>query len=396
MKNRGVVLVVVLWVLVLVTALCLGVHASAAGRRRLAARDEDARRVEAGVLSAVATARAVVAADGRDVDELRDIWAAGDPAVFSGPVNQGRFAIVAGTGAAARAGLADEAARLNANTATVEMLAGLDAMDSTTALAFVTARTALEARIVADAGDPAAPPAGLTGPIATDDQLRRLLLDATDGDAAATDALLERLTIHSRALNQDADGRPRVNLNTATSAELTDLLAPWLDARQITAIVLARDQQPLVSVGELLTRPLTVLNGDGLPVPVTIPPDRFAAFVDRLAVTSATVLPGRVNVNTAAAEVLACLPGLDPTTAASLVRHRETADSAQLRSIGWLLTVLTADQFRQAAPHVTTRTAQFRFQASWTADRGSLAARATAVLERAGGRTALLFLERAD
>ncbi|MFW6146494.1 MAG: type II secretion system protein GspK [Planctomycetota bacterium] len=396
MIARGVVLVVVLWVLVLVTALCLAVHAAASGRCRLAVRDEHARRAEAGVLSAVATACGVAAADGLAVDGLRDDWAAGDAAAFTGSINGGPFTIVAASDGAVRPGLADEAARLNANTATAEMLAGLNAMDPSAATALVTARTALAGRIAAVEGDLTAPTAGLTGPIATPDQLERLLRRATGGDEAAIDALLDRLTVHSRALNLDADGRRRVNLNTAPPADLAGRLGAWLDVEQIDAIVRARDQQPFASVGELLTRPLTVPGPENQPVTVTIPRTAFATFVDQLTVTDAPVLDGRVNVNTAPAEVLACLPGIDTTTAAALIGHRRTADRDALRSIGWLLAILDDEAFRDTAPHVTTRTAQFRFEVAWTGDHAARAARVTAVIERAGGRVALLYLERAE
>jgi len=315
--------------------------------------------------------------------------------VFTGTINGGQFTITATDDGVARPGLADEAARLNANTATAEMLAGLDAMDPTAAAALVAARAALAARIAA-ATAPAAPPVGLTGPIATLDQLERLLREATDGDDVATEALLERLTIHTRALNLDADGRRRVNLNTAAPAELMGRLAAWLAPEQVDAIVRARDSQPFTSVGELLTRPLTVPGPEGQPVAVTIPPEVVAACVDHLAVTDAPVLPGRVNVNTASAEVLACLPGLDATTAAALVDYRRTADRAALQSIGWLLAVLDDETFRLAAPHVTTRTAQFRAEVAWTDDNGGRPAGATAVIERAGGRVGLLCLERPE
>jgi len=387
--NRAVILVIVLWALVILTALCLALHTLVRSRIWQAGRRAAESRHDQAVASAVALAREILAADGRDVDCLGDSWAAGGQAAFCRELNGGEVLLLAGPEAPLQWGLTDESARLNANTASAEMLGNLAQMTPAAAEAFVADRQALADHITALAADLAGPAAGLTGPIADPDQLRRML-----SAAGAPDQLADRLTIWSRAWNLDADGRPRVNLNTATAEELTARFGGELTQLQIRALLIARDREEFHSIGELLTRPMSAPDAQQRNVTVTIPRERFRRIVDRLTVTDAAILPGRVNVNTAPADILACLPGVDSARAADLVDRRGAIDSQQLRTLGWLLDVLTDPQFRQIAPHVTTRSAQFRMLAVSVESPSVPAAFARATLERRGGGIGVLHLER--
>ncbi len=71
-------------------------------------------------------------------------------------------------------------------------------------------------------------------------------------------------------------------------------------------------------------------------------------------------LPGRVNINTANATVLACLPGLDPQLAEAIVSYRES--SGDFENIAQLLNVpgLQRQQFEQVSPRVAVRSETFR------------------------------------
>ena len=82
-------------------------------------------------------------------------------------------------------------------------------------------------------------------------------------------------------------------------------------------------------------------------------------MVDRLTVTDAPILVGRVNVNTAPVEVLRTLPHLTGALASAIIDRRSGLTS-QLSSIGWLLDVLSDEAFAAVCPFVTTRTQQFR------------------------------------
>jgi DNA uptake protein ComE-like DNA-binding protein len=70
---------------------------------------------------------------------------------------------------------------------------------------------------------------------------------------------------------------------------------------------------------------------------------------------------GRVDVNRASAEVLACIPGFDATRAQKVVDTRTGIPSERLASPVWLVEegILTADQFEQAANFLTVRSFQW-------------------------------------
>ena len=70
--------------------------------------------------------------------------------------------------------------------------------------------------------------------------------------------------------------------------------------------------------------------------------------------------PGAININTASAEVLACLPGLTPETAQAIVSYRRSAGF--FANVAWLLKVdgITQQVFKQVAPFVCARSETFR------------------------------------
>ena len=69
---------------------------------------------------------------------------------------------------------------------------------------------------------------------------------------------------------------------------------------------------------------------------------------------------GVVNINTAPAAVLACLPGLDQELAEAIVGYRKS--TGFFSNIAWLLDVSGMDQskFKQLAPRVCARSETFR------------------------------------
>jgi hypothetical protein len=69
--------------------------------------------------------------------------------------------------------------------------------------------------------------------------------------------------------------------------------------------------------------------------------DEFASIANRITVTNGAYIEGRVNVNTASAAVLACLPGISdtPDLAQTLVTYRET-NPDKLTSIAWIVDAL--------------------------------------------------------
>jgi hypothetical protein len=86
-------------------------------------------------------------------------------------------------------------------------------------------------------------------------------------------------------------------------------------------------------------------------------------ILDQLTTTFEARLVGLINVNTASARVLSTVPGIGEGKAESVVQHRESLPPEQKSSVAWLYAdgTLTAEEFKLAAPHITTRSLQFSF-----------------------------------
>ena len=83
-------------------------------------------------------------------------------------------------------------------------------------------------------------------------------------------------------------------------------------------------------------------------------------IADDLTAGSGQEPPGAINLNTASAEVLACLPGLSQELAHAIVSYRKSAGF--FPNIAWLLKVDGMNQqiFKQVAAKVTARSETFR------------------------------------
>src|SRR5262249_35122279 len=85
--------------------------------------------------------------------------------------------------------------------------------------------------------------------------------------------------------------------------------------------------------------------------------DRFTTRTERQAT-------GLINVNTASAEVLRTLPGIDEALSDSIASARRNLRAEQRRTTAWLYQegVLDAGQFKKVSPFLTARGFQYHFQ----------------------------------
>ena len=419
-RRNGVVLVVVLWAVAVLAAVCLSLAGAGRLQQARVASLRDDLACEQSLLSAASLAKSLLLADPTSSDTLADEWSGDAPGEFTLSLAQGRVLLFVPGERQVRYGLEDESGRINANTADAEVLAGLPGMSPAVAEAFVLSRESLVGWAEAEDTPAAAP--GLTGPFATDAQLARALTEAfvDTGSIEApppgepTPAIVQRLmrylTVYTRQRNVDARGRRRVNLNTASRDQMSAALGDRLSEQQIQAILNSRQAAPFESIGELLTRSMKVLDQDGRERAVRIWPQEFRFVADRLTVTAAEILTGLVNVNTAPAEVLRCLPGLTDARAGDIIARRTASaypdTESDLQSVAWLLDVLDEETFEKLCPHVTTRSGQFRMHAEAIAGPATTAFAdgaeerravprtsryARAVFERDGGRCSVLM-----
>ena len=301
-------------------------------------------------------------------------------------------------------GLVDEASKLNLNTATRAMLLELPNMTPELADAIVSWRRAANAQ-TADASGGSAdnvyarldpPRANKGGLFESVDELRLVdgatlevlfgedtnrngALDPNEDDgeqSAPRDnqdgqlqpGLLEYVTVYSRQPNTKADGSRRVNIATTQGRQGLRqlLLSKGIEPQRVATIVNNSNgntgggggqggrggpggQQPpqpdLTSIAEfmLLSR---------------MTADEFVLIHSDITATTGNSTAGLVNVNTASAAVLACIPGIGLDNAATLVAYR-VAHPDVLTSMAWLPQVLSNAGIRRAGPFITDQSYQF-------------------------------------
>ena len=387
--DSGLILVAVLWISAILTAVCLTLAAATfLGQSQLTGRHGELAADNA-MFSAVAAAKAIVLADDPFWDAPAEPWAAGDVETFTIELQDVAAEIFSPLPGGDRLGLEDESARMNANTASAAMLGKLPGLSAGVATAFVELRDRALAQ--GDVSEPLRPLSGVSRPFATQAQLAVALAasftrersypiradspaagpvppagpEEDDSDLAAqVEGVLRYLTVYTRQRNVDSRGRPRVNINTATESELTEVLATALSQEEIEAVLNARADRAFGSIGSLLTRPMYITDEWGREKPVRIDRAAFQQIADRLTVTDRKILTGLVNVNTAAAEVLRALPGVSQADAARIESSRNSLRSEDLRDraegIAWLLDVVGDETFAAVCSLVTTRSQQFR------------------------------------
>lgn len=93
-----------------------------------------------------------------------------------------------------------------------------------------------------------------------------------------------------------------------------------------------------------------------------VPPGDWAEALDALCTSDDDYVLGRVDLNTAPAEALACVPGIDEAMAEEIVAARERLDESQRTSVAWPAAegIVPEEQFQEAVPWLTTRAMQWR------------------------------------
>ncbi|MCZ7640278.1 MAG: hypothetical protein M5U12_32015 [Verrucomicrobia bacterium] len=88
-------------------------------------------------------------------------------------------------------------------------------------------------------------------------------------------------------------------------------------------------------------------------------------MLDQCTATNTTRLEGLININTAPLPVLTALPFIGETLADTIVASRPGLTPDEAQTPAWLYRrgLVTADQFKAMAPHLTTRSRQFSFRA---------------------------------
>jgi type II secretory pathway component PulK len=197
--------------------------------------------------------------------------------------------------------------------------------------------------------------------LAGDDVNRNGVLDANERDAngngQADPGAMEYFTVYSRQPNTHSDGTSLTNVNNR--ADLQALLTDRLGASRATQILGQPGQaNPAPNVATYTSvLDYYIQNRNQMTA------DEFAQIYNDITATNSTAFAvGRINVNTASAAVLACLPGMSTDMAQQLVSYRES-NPTKLTSIAWIVDALGANNAALTTlargDYVTTHTYQF-------------------------------------
>ena len=263
-------------------------------------------------------------------------------------------------------GLVDEASKLNLNSASAAMLANLPGMTADLAQAIVdwrhtqgTAATDGSSSITLgtvkgapfESVDELELVNGGTDPsvLYGDDANLNHVIDPEENTISSlgqfNSGLLEYVTVFSREPNTQSDGTRRVNITNPTSNALRQLLAQTLgSARSQQIMNRLRGAGRVRSVLEFSVKAgLSVTELDQLTPKITMKGGSYAV--------------GLINVNTASAAVLACVPGITTDLANAIVAARTTPTSGVTTNLAWVQPIL-GSAITQAGPWLTAQSYQ--------------------------------------
>ena len=289
-------------------------------------------------------------------------------------------------------GLVDEGAKLNLNTATAAMLNKLPRMSVELGAAVVDwrdedsdpsengAEDELYARLNPPYRCKNAPfesieelrmVYGFTHDILYDEDANmNAVLDRNEDDEDATspndnhDGVLNRgvlayVTVHSKQPNTRTNGDAKINIATVDTQGLARLMTEaGISAERVPQVLLRFSTNAPPPGGTNQPGPAPSgnnTNGSVLQFYVRsgLTTEEFHLIENDLTISTNTVIEGLVNVNTATATVLACLPGLDAEKADALIATRSGTDTQH--SIAWLKDAIEAQVVEQLGPFITGR-----------------------------------------
>ena len=404
-KQRGLVLVTVLWVVVLLIIMTATMARTSRLHTKLSYYQSQSIRCQWGARAGLETALALLDKDIKTSDSKADIWCD----------NKEQLQDIALDGCSFSVRVVDESGKLNVNTATKEQLMALPHMTEAVADAIIDWRDKNHTpgsqgvetgyyRNLNFSYDCSNAPfktirellliKGVTEQLFYGEDINlngKLDYNEKDGDTNwppdnADDTLdcgwISFLTCYSYDDNTDGAGNKRVNINTADEKTLTSKLqisagqARWIidnRKKKFKSVADLLDSNRKSSPGNQVNTkpkrnpardrsPKRGSSGNQIP-PEPLTKDVFVRIVDRITVSNGKKNNARVNINTAPLEVLSALFGRSDQArelAWSIIDKREALPMG-FSSVAGLLDIekLSMDQFKKIVDIVTVRSSVF-------------------------------------
>ncbi len=239
-----------------------------------------------------------------------------------------------------------------------------------------------------------------------EDRNRNGILDPDESDenrdGVAKAGLLGLVTVFSREPNTYSNGVARINIRILTSATsgFREMLENALGSGKADPVL----QRLGISGGGgggrggggqsttvNFTSPLDFYRRSGLT------PEEFALISDQITVVEGDYIEGRVNINTAPAAVLSCLPGLaeSPDLVTTIINYR-LSNPDKLDSVAWLVDAIGQNNEEvlsklQAQDCITTRSYQFTADVAATGAFGRGYRRSQFVIDSSTGVSKVVY-----
>ena len=462
-NERGLSLVATLWILTILSVLATQLLHSVYLDRRVQANFADRTKYHFAAKAGFEYTAAMLRGDETPFDSLGEDWAV---AVEDG-IEDG---MIEGNLLRYQVHITDESSKVNINTAEASTIQGLlellghqDNQSTNQSLA----DSIIASRPFRTVRDLARAP-GMTAALLYGRQESTVAgLGIDEAETQNVGGLIEFTTVYSVDVNTDAGGQNRLNIKSAEAPQLTQLRGnnnqPVFSQGEAESLIQQRDS--IESIGDVLnlkaiseqlfnsirdkirtdgdegTEGLVNINTadanqlqtlDGIDQGIAnriinhrntqgnfqnaeairdvnlVTTDEFKSMVDKISTTDDEILDGLINVNTASAEILQLLPGMDASKAQAIITRRESEpeDSQQTQSqpqdeiegnpftdIGQLLDVegIDTNTFRQIAGLVAYRSHGFLVEATGIDARGTTIASCIGVIDRTGQTVTLKY-----
>ena len=384
-KSQGIILIVVLWLLVILSALALGFGHSMLVEYRITTNDMDRIKTMELAKSGVERSIAVLATDSTEKSTINSPWRAGTDSFQNVALGDGTYSIfyisLAEDNQPAY-GMVDENSKLNLNTVTKEQLMKLPGVDEIIADSIIDWRSPTAKASAFGAKDEyytqLNPPYKCkNGPFDSVEELLMVkgvtpqllfgedanhngIMDANENDGDQSfppdnaDGQLDRglypyLTVYSYDPNQALDGTRRTNINTASQRQMRRLTQFGLTNQDITNIMNYRNRnRSFKNSGELL-------NVSGMNY------TKYGKVADYITMNDREKEVGLVNINTAPRTVLIALFEGSEEKSQKVLDYRNGTDAAY-KDMGTLAKSLGNSAYIPISDKVTLRSSQFTIQ----------------------------------
>lgn len=338
-NERGLSLVATLWILTILSVLATQLLHSVYLERRVQANLADRTKFHFAARAGFEYTVAMLRGDSTPFDSLGEDWAV----TVEDGIEDG---MIEGNSLTYQVNITDESSKININTAeasTIQRLLDLlgyeniQSPDQSLVDSIVASRPFRTVRDLAKApGMTATLLYGTQEPTAGG-------VDSEGTEIRNVGGLIEFTTVYSVDANTDAGGQQRLNIKSAEAQQLTQLQG--------------NNNQPVFSQGEaesLMQQRDSIENiGDVLNLKA-ISEQTFNSIQDRISADGDTGNEGLVNINTADANELQTLDGIDQGIADRIINHRNTQGNFQSVEAIKDVNLVTTDEFKSIVDKIST------------------------------------------